>query len=108
MIKPKTELIKIAEAAKSRCQMTTDEMFDAFIEAYVRSVKDHVHNAACEHAAKGVRFIPRGADLPLPELDVTVDEDDVERAMRAWDRAMPEFAGLLDADVVNRKEYEGI
>jgi hypothetical protein len=51
---------------------------------------------------KRVRFIPRGAEDPLPPIgdSFTVTEADVEAAVREWDQRTPErFRGLLDAEV---------
>lgn len=51
------------------------------------------------------RFLPAGADeplLPVPVDEVTITDADVEQAIRAWDKAMPEFAGILDAEVANQ------
>ncbi len=31
--------------------------------------------------------------------DVTITEDDIRRAFAEWDRLMPDYRGLLDADV---------
>lgn len=47
-----------------------------------------------------LHFIPDGSDKPLPltmEDDYTITPADVRRALRFWDRLMPEYAGLLEA-----------
>jgi len=56
-----------------------------------------------DSALRGVRFIPDGADEPpLPVSDnVTITESDVAKAIATWDATMPEFAGLLEAEVIN-------
>jgi hypothetical protein len=58
-------------------------------------------------AALAMRVIPDGADKPLlpPEPTVEIDPED-DGAERLWDRLMPEYKGLLDADVVNRQRYD--
>ena len=47
----------------------------------------------------GERFVPLGAgDGPMEvpaEVEITVDDE--QRALEAWDDALPEYAGLLDA-----------
>lgn len=46
-------------------------------------------------------FIPLGAEDPLPPLPemVTIDDEDIEQALEAWNRIMPEAVGLLAAGV---------
>ena len=50
---------------------------------------------------KGNRFVPIGAGDGVTEVpaEVEVTEDDAQRAIDAWDDALPEYAGLLDAKV---------
>lgn len=70
-------------------------------EAAVKAVFDNVLEA------KAVTFIPRGAADPLPALGDGLplgepgreaeDEAALQAAVTAWDRTMPEYAGLLDA-----------
>jgi hypothetical protein len=49
----------------------------------------------------GERFVPLGAGDGPSEVpaDVEITVDDAERALGAWDDALPEYAGLLDATV---------
>lgn len=51
--------------------------------------------------ARGV--IPAGAADPLGDVPDAVEftEADIEAVLASWDAAMPEFAGLLDAEVIN-------
>ena len=53
---------------------------------------------------KAVRVIPDGARDPLPPLPYEVEftETDFERMSNLWDELMPEYAGMLDAENVNR------
>ena len=54
---------------------------------------------------KRIRIIPDGADQPLPPVPgiVEVDEGDLDVMSAAWDETMPDYAGLLDAEVINRQ-----
>ena len=58
-----------------------------------------------QDALKRVRIIPSGADDPLPPVPdvVEVSEDDLDVMSDAWDETMPDYAGLLDAEVINRQ-----
>lgn len=54
-----------------------------------------------------VSITPDGADeplLPIPD-EVTISDSDVERALADWDDLMPDFAGLLDADVTGQSDF---
>lgn len=51
-----------------------------------------------------MKIIPDGADRPLPlatDADAEVTEADAKRAIALWDELMPDYAGLLNAKVVN-------
>lgn len=55
------------------------------------------------------RFLPLGADdprLPVPDGDVTISERDIEAAMKSWDKAFPELAGILDAQVIGQDQFD--
>jgi len=54
---------------------------------------------------KLLRIIPSGSDDPLPPVPETVevDEDDLNTMSAAWDETMPDYKGLLDAEVINRR-----
>jgi len=57
---------------------------------------------------KAARFIPDGADdplLPIPD-EVTFTDAEIDAAIATWDRLMPEYRGMLGAEVVNRTEYD--
>jgi hypothetical protein len=58
--------------------------------------------------SKQVRFVPEGQGDPLPPVpnEVTVSDADVDRAIRDWNRHMPDFVGLLDAEVIHRENYD--
>jgi hypothetical protein len=45
-------------------------------------------------------FTPAGAGASLPPGDPAVDDDDVDEAVDDFDEELPDYAGLLDADVV--------
>ncbi|MDD5245621.1 MAG: phage portal protein, partial [Syntrophorhabdaceae bacterium] len=51
--------------------------------------------------AKQLRFIPRGASEPIPQVpnEVAIEDHDIDMALAEWDKTFPEFAGLLDASV---------
>ncbi len=57
---------------------------------------------------KQIQFIPEGQGDPLPPVpdEVTISDADIDRAIKSWDRLMPEFVGLLDAEVVHRENYD--
>jgi hypothetical protein len=51
-----------------------------------------------------LRIIPEGADKPLAyptDQDAIITKDDVLRALRTWDKVMPEYKGLLKAELRN-------
>lgn len=54
-----------------------------------------------------VRFIPEGANDPLPAIpgEVNLTPADAERAIAKWDKLMPEYKGLLEAVVKNKREH---
>jgi HK97 family phage portal protein len=41
--------------------------------------------------------------LPVPE-EVAITQTDIENALKLWDKLMPEYAGMLDAEVVDTAE----
>lgn len=45
--------------------------------------------------------------LPLPAVEEDITADDMDRAIRAWDLAIPNLAGIMEADVVGRTDYDG-
>jgi len=55
----------------------------------------------------GVRIIPKGADDPLPRVpnEVEITTEDVDKAIRHWNAVMPDYAGMLEADVINKRDY---
>jgi len=55
-----------------------------------------------------VRIIPKGANEPLPAVpyDVEITPEDIERADREWNRLMPEAAGIMDAEVINKRDFD--
>lgn len=55
-----------------------------------------------------VSIIPDGASDPLVPIpdEVTISDSEVERAIADWDELMPDYAGLLDAQVF-RQQQEG-
>jgi len=68
--------------------------------------KRHEVAAKIESAIKQVRIIPAGSNDPLPPVPdvVDLDESDLEAISRLWDELMPEYAGMLDAEVI-REQY---
>lgn len=55
-----------------------------------------------------VKLTPDGADeplLPVPD-EVTISDADIDRALAEWDELMPDYAGLLDADVVGQSDFD--
>jgi hypothetical protein len=59
---------------------------------------------------KADTITPRGANDPLPPVpgEVTVSESDIQDALDYWDRLMPEYRGMLAADVQGRTDYGDI
>lgn len=48
-------------------------------------------------------FVPKGADAPLPEQPTAAEiaaGETGKGAAALWDRLMPQYAGMLDAKVV--------
>jgi len=60
-----------------------------------------------EKAAAG--FIPRGADKPLPPIpdEVEITDEDVDNAVRLYNRLLPDLDGVLDART-EQLDTEGI
>jgi hypothetical protein len=54
-------------------------------------------HAHAHEAEKQIERVQPPPGPPLPELDATITEADVDRANAAFDALFPEFAGLLDA-----------
>jgi HK97 family phage portal protein len=57
---------------------------------------------------KSVRIIPEGVDDPPIPIPATVEitEADWDIAIRDWDRSMPEYSGMLEAEVINKETYD--
>jgi HK97 family phage portal protein len=57
---------------------------------------------------KQIQFIPEGQGDPLPPVpaEVHITEADIDRAIRDWNKHMPDFVGLLDAEVIRRENYD--
>jgi len=55
-----------------------------------------------------VRIIPQGADDPLPALSnvVEITDADVDRAIAEWDELMPAYAGMLEAEIINQRDFD--
>jgi len=55
---------------------------------------------------KNVRIVPEGAREPLPPVPTMLEitEADIERAIAAWDEALPDYRGLLVAESSNAGE----
>jgi len=56
-----------------------------------------------------VKFIPKGADDPLPPIPdvVEITPEDVEAAIKDWDETMPQYAGMLRSRVENKRDFDG-
>lgn len=56
---------------------------------------------------KAVNIIPSGAEEPLPPVPerVEISEADIEDAIAYWNKLMPEYRGMLDAEVEGREDY---
>lgn len=70
--------------------------------------KLHETLAKLETAIKQVRIIPAGSNDPLPPVPdvVEVGESDLDDISAIWNETMPELAGMLDAEVINRERTE--
>lgn len=79
----------------------SDVLTDDDKAAVVAEVK-----AEAEADTKASRIIPRGAGEPLLPIPSTLNitDDDIEHAIAMWDSAMPDYAGLLEAEVKNSAE----
>lgn len=55
-----------------------------------------------------IKIIPEGADEPLPDVpsEVSITDADIRRAVNAWDAAMPDYAGLLEAVVIGQEGWD--
>jgi hypothetical protein len=76
-----------------------------------RSIADEVQKGIRQALGiRSVAFTPEGANDPLPGLpdDATPTDADKKRAIKLWDRLMPNFAGLLAAKVVNQTDFDGV
>lgn len=64
--------------------------------------------AHIRRAAFAMRIIPDGANKPLipaTQADSEIDpEDDGE--VKLWDRLMPKYRGLLNAEVINKQRFD--
>lgn len=61
-----------------------------------------------EPSKQRVTLIPDGATeplLPIPD-EVAISESDLDRAIADWDELMPNYAGLLDADVQGQSTFD--
>lgn len=63
--------------------------------------------AAGKNDSKTV-LVPEGREEPLPPVpdEVIISEADIDRAIKSWDRLMPEFSNLLEAEVTQRENYD--
>jgi tetratricopeptide (TPR) repeat protein len=70
---------------------------------------DEISEEAEEEVQRlNTKFVPRGADEPgttIPDV-VEITEEDIEQATKSWDKMFPEYAGLLNAEVINQKSEE--
>lgn len=70
---------------------------------------EHVHQGTdSQGTGSRVKIIPEGADEPLPPVpdEVEITDADIRRAINAWDEAMPDYAGLLEAVVIGQENYD--
>jgi hypothetical protein len=69
---------------------------------------DVVETFKAARGEKQIQFIPEGQGDPLPAVpnEVTFSDADLDRAIKSWDKLMPDFAGLLEADVIHRENYD--
>lgn len=47
-----------------------------------------------------------GGELPMLLGEFEITEQDIRRAMSTWDELMPDFRGLLDAEIVDDGEVD--
>jgi hypothetical protein len=91
---------KIAALLESLVPVELDGQQVVLLEAAAaRELAKRLRDGAT--AQKRVRFIPRGADEPLPPLPgaETITEADIQRSVQAWKGGVPEeFGGLLEAE----------
>lgn len=85
---------KPAAVAFASDHIPTDEQATIIAMLSVASTADEVRSAFKREVVDGV-----GNPLPAPEA-VTIDAVDIQEALQEWDDTMPDFAGLLNAEVV--------
>lgn len=60
-----------------------------------------------KQVALSMKVIPDGADKPLPPPVTSVDFDPADDGeVKLWDRLMPKFRGLLNAQVKNKQRFD--
>jgi hypothetical protein len=76
--------------------------------ACLHANKAAISTPAGDASLRSVKIIPEGADEPLPPVpeEVVISEADIRRAINAWDALLPDYAGLLEAMVVGRRDYD--
>ena len=87
---------------------------DHIPETVMQRIRERLDGAEGEQQIKDifagkVRFIPRGADdalLPVPD-EIEWTEEDQTRADARWDELMPQFRGMLGAEVVGQVDFDG-
>lgn len=57
---------------------------------------------------RAVQIVPNGSEAPLPPVPdaVEIGNDEAEAVGAIWDRLLPEYAGLWDASVSGRTEFD--
>lgn len=86
---------KPAAVAFASEHIPTDEQATIIAMLSVATTADEVRSVFKSDKVDGV-----GSPLPAPEA-VTIDTIDIQEALQEWDETMPNFAGLLDAEVVD-------
>ena len=93
------------------------EVIPELLTAHIKNVLVHTESLEGIRAlfdglieGKVDRFLPMGAGDPLPpveEEEPTITDLDVEAAIASFDRLFPELAGILEATVQGRDQFDG-
>ncbi len=86
---------KPAAVAFASDHIPTNEQATIIAMLSVATTADEVRSIFKRETVDGV-----GTPLPAPDA-VALDQQDIQEAMDEWDETMPDFAGLLDAEVIS-------
>jgi phage portal protein BeeE len=99
--------LKALEFASDAIPALVHQMIVHSLE-HATTIGDVIEVFKAARGEKQIQFIPEGQGDPLPPVpdEVVISDADIDRAIKSWDKLMPEFAGLLDAEVIHRENYD--